>query len=213
MDTSSPAKVGFETVTSDVASSSAAPVLCARPFAHLGGGSAPSSPELRSPPLNGLSKFKNTINLSTLFQTDTNQSMESKYVRNTIPIFPATAETYQMLILRYLTSMGEYQEVRYYCLSWNRIDLIVCFTNFAVSWSSVRTQCHAVDLPVHWEPWTTWYLSGIRSAQVSCFAFVPQEILPGIYHTRWINGKIKTSLCYIWSCRFINIFTNSINSD
>lgn len=111
MDTSSPAQAGFETATLDVASSSASTILSARPFAHLGGGSAPSSPELRSPPLNGLSKFKNTINLSTLFQTDTNQSMESKYVRNTIPIYPATPETYQMLILRYLTSMGEYQEV------------------------------------------------------------------------------------------------------
>ena len=90
--------------------------ISSRPFAHLGGGSAPSSPELRSPPLNSLSKFKNTINLNTLFQTDTNQSMDSKYVRNTIPIFPATVDTSQMLILRYLTSMGEYQEVIFFSL-------------------------------------------------------------------------------------------------
>ncbi|KAJ6646016.1 Protein mahjong, partial [Pseudolycoriella hygida] len=83
-----------------------------RPFAHLGGGSVPSSPELTSPTLNGLSKFKNTIHLNTLIQNDnTSQSQgESKYVRNTIPIYPPTTETNQMLILRYLTSMGEYQE-------------------------------------------------------------------------------------------------------
>lgn len=84
-----------------------------RPFAHLGGGSAPNSPELKSPPLNGLSKFKNTTNLSSLFHhSDTNQSVDSKYVRSTIPMHPPTLDTYQMLILRYLTSMGEYQEVR-----------------------------------------------------------------------------------------------------
>lgn len=114
-----------------------------RPFAHLGGGSVPSSPELSSPTLNGkilliqnefdvnasrvslyrppplptgLSKFKNTIHLNTLFQNEnTSQSQgESKYVRNTIPIYPPTTETNQMLILRYLTSMGEYQEVSCY---------------------------------------------------------------------------------------------------
>lgn len=63
----------------------------------------------------GLSKFKNTIHLNTLFQNEnTSQSQgESKYVRNTIPIYPATTETSQMLILRYLTSMGEYQEVSF----------------------------------------------------------------------------------------------------
>lgn len=82
-----------------------------RPFAHLGGGSAPSSPELKSPPVNGMSKFKNTINLNALFQSDTNQS-ESKYIRTHISIHPATPDVQQLLILRYLTSMGEYQEVK-----------------------------------------------------------------------------------------------------
>lgn len=87
----------------------------------MGGGSAPSSPELRSPQVNGMSKFKNTINLSALFQTETNQSTENKYVRNTIPIHPATTETSQMLILRYLTSMGEYQEVCLHYISFATI--------------------------------------------------------------------------------------------
>lgn len=84
-----------------------------RPFAHLGGGSAPNSPELMSPPLNGMSKFRNTINLSALFQSDTNQS-ESKYIRTHISIHPCTPDVQQLLILRYLTSMGEYQEVSFF---------------------------------------------------------------------------------------------------
>lgn len=98
-------------------------VVPSRPFAHLGGGSAPSSPELSSPTLNGLSKFKNTIHLNTLFQNEsTSQSQgESKYVRNTIPIYPPTTETNQMLILRYLTSMGEYQEVSVFSSSRNAL--------------------------------------------------------------------------------------------
>lgn len=99
--------------------------VSARPFAHLGGGSAPSSPEIRSPTtLNGMSKFKNTINLSTLFQSDTNQSVESKYIRNTIPIHPPTIDTSQMLILRYLTSMGEYQEFLGHVFEQNAMLLI-----------------------------------------------------------------------------------------
>lgn len=58
-----------------------------------------------------MAKFKNTINLSTLFQSDSSHAGDNIYVRNSIPIYPCTLETRQMLILRYLTSMGEYQEV------------------------------------------------------------------------------------------------------
>lgn len=95
-----------------------------RPFAHLGGGSEPSSPEVRSPKLNGaMTKFKNTINLSTLFECS-QQSSDCKYVRNTIPIHPATAETSQMLTLRYLTSMGEYQEFLGQVFEHNAMQLI-----------------------------------------------------------------------------------------
>lgn len=96
----------------------------ARPFAHLGGGSEPSSPEVRSPKLNGaMTKFKNTINLSALFECS-QQSSDCKYVRNTIPIYPATAETSQMLTLRYLTSMGEYQEFLGQVFEHNAMQLI-----------------------------------------------------------------------------------------
>lgn len=95
-----------------------------RPFAHLGGGSEPSSPEVRSPKLNGaMTKFKNTINLSTLFECS-QQSSDCKYVRNTIPIHPATLETSQMLTLRYLTSMGEYQEFLGQVFEHNAMQLI-----------------------------------------------------------------------------------------
>lgn len=108
----------------DVSLNTSANSVSSRPFAHLGGGSAPSSPELKTPPLNGMAKFKNTINLNALFQTDTNQSVDSKYVRNTIPIFPANTDTCQMLILRYLTSMGEYQEFLGHVFEHNAMLLI-----------------------------------------------------------------------------------------
>lgn len=84
----------------------------------------------------GMYKFRNTINLSSLFQTplasshstDTNQSatndQTSKYVRNTIPIHPPTIDTSQMLILRYLTSMGEYQEFLGSVFEHNAMQLI-----------------------------------------------------------------------------------------
>lgn len=88
-----------------------------RPFAHLGGGSAPGSPDVASrggasPKLNGLFKIKNTTDLNALFRTEQNSqsNQERNYVRNMIPIYPPTIETSQMLILRYLTPMGEYQE-------------------------------------------------------------------------------------------------------
>lgn len=85
-----------------------------RPFAHLGGGSVPNSPEqANGNNLNGLSKFGNTTNLSTLLENDASQNTSdvAKYTRNFyIPIYPPTTATSQMLILRYLTSMGEYQE-------------------------------------------------------------------------------------------------------
>lgn len=96
-----------------------------RPFAHLGGGSAPGSPEVQyNPQLNGsMTKFKNTINLSTLYE-GSQQSSDCKYMRYTIPIHPATSETSQMLTLRYLTSMGEYQEFLGQVFEHNAMQLI-----------------------------------------------------------------------------------------
>lgn len=111
-----------------------------RPFARFssggggsgGGGSAsqpigsiPSSPETRSPKHNGslTTKFRNTINLSTLIETS-QQSCEYKFVHNSIPIHPATSGTYQMLTLRYLASLGEYQEFLGQVFEQNALQLI-----------------------------------------------------------------------------------------
>lgn len=103
-----------------------------RPFAVFNSGSAtvapsnsvPSSPETRSPKHNGsFTKFKKTINLSSIFE-NSQQSCDYKYVRYTIPIHPATSETYQMLTLRYLASLGEYQEFLGQVFEQNALQLI-----------------------------------------------------------------------------------------
>lgn len=105
-----------------------------RPFARFSSGtggmagsqSIPSSPETRSPKHNGGSlttKFRNTINLTTLVETS-QQSCEYKFVQYSIPIHPATSETYQMLTLRYLASLGEYQEFLGQVFEQNALQLI-----------------------------------------------------------------------------------------
>lgn len=101
-----------------------------RPFAHLGGGSAPSSPEIttQNQLMNGLSKFKNTTNLTALFHNDGSQTQNTKdnnkYLKNMISIHPPTIATSEMLILRYLTPMGEYQEVSLvFFLTWCNLRL------------------------------------------------------------------------------------------
>lgn len=61
----------------------------------------------------GASKFKLTLDPSILFPNESSsQSLcEKEYKRNPIPIYPPTIETKQILILRYLASMGHLQEV------------------------------------------------------------------------------------------------------
>lgn len=97
-----------------------------RPFAHLGGGSMPNSPDTgpttnKNQPLT--TKFRKTINLNALSESS-QQSSDCKYIRYTIPIYPATLETSQMLTLRYLTSMGEYQEFLGQVFEHNAMQLI-----------------------------------------------------------------------------------------
>lgn len=101
-----------------------------RPFARFGSGTAPSnsvpsSPETRSPKHNGsYTKFRNTINVASLFE-NSQQSCDYKYnVRYSIPIHPATSETYQMLTLRYLASLGEYQEFLGQVFEHNALQLV-----------------------------------------------------------------------------------------
>lgn len=106
--------------------------LIERPFAHLGGGSAPSSPESHAASTNStsssiLSKFKNTTNLSTIVQSDSSQhnNQEKNGYRYMIPIHPLTPATSQMLILRYLTPIGEYQEFLPIIFEQNVMELIM----------------------------------------------------------------------------------------
>lgn len=95
-----------------------------RPFARFSSGSVPSSPETRSPKHNGsVTKFRNTINVAALFE-NSQQSCDNRYVRYSIPIHPASSETYQMLTLRYLASLGEYQEFLGQVFEHNALQLI-----------------------------------------------------------------------------------------
>lgn len=103
-----------------------------RPFAHLGGGSAPSSPESHAASTNStsssiLNKFKNTTNLSTIVQSDSSQqnNQDKNGYRYMIPIHPLTPATSQMLILRYLTPIGEYQEFLPIIFEQNVMELIM----------------------------------------------------------------------------------------
>lgn len=96
-----------------------------RPFARFGTGSVPSSPEQRPDKQNGsLTKFRNTINLPTLFENSQQSWSDAKYTRHSIPIYPANLETYQMLTLRYLASLGEYQEFLGQVFEHNALQLI-----------------------------------------------------------------------------------------
>ncbi|XP_065091771.1 protein mahjong isoform X3 [Ochlerotatus camptorhynchus] len=90
-----------------------------RPFADLG---PPSTSEI---PPNGVSSVSN---LNTLFQNENSQHTQDgqsrQAHRNMIPIHPATIATSQMLILRYLTPMGEYQEFLPHVFEHNAMSLI-----------------------------------------------------------------------------------------
>ncbi|XP_062558298.1 protein mahjong isoform X2 [Armigeres subalbatus] len=90
-----------------------------RPFAHLGPSDGSGDPP------NGVSSVSN---LNTLFQNENSQNTQDAQARlahrNMIPIYPATIATSQMLILRYLTPMGEYQEFLPHVFEHNAMSLI-----------------------------------------------------------------------------------------
>lgn len=125
MVSSSPSITSASTSATPNITKNAAHLKSERPFAHLGGGSVPNSPDatttVKSTVLS--TKFRKTINLSALSESS-QQSNDCKYMRYTIPIYPATAETSQMLTLRYLTSMGEYQEFLGQVFEHNAMQLI-----------------------------------------------------------------------------------------
>lgn len=104
---------------------------------HLGGGSAPSSPSnAAAPPLNSnlISKFKNFNNLNALLQNELNSNTQDSktYIRNVIPFHPPTTATCQMLILRYLTSLGEYQEFLGHAFENNTMQIILNYIDSSV---------------------------------------------------------------------------------
>lgn len=68
---------------------------------------------------------------STLLEGNSNSSwaeMES-YVIGSVKLYPLTLATSQMLILRYLTPMGEYQEFLGHVFEHNALDLILKYIN------------------------------------------------------------------------------------
>lgn len=119
-------------------------------FPHLGGGgSAPGSPSecnTKVPKMNGIHKHRNSSNLSLL--PDESQTREdaagssasptlnalvenpstpvqkTRLTRGAVSFSYPTLQTSQMLILRYLTPMGEYQEFLVHVFESNAMELI-----------------------------------------------------------------------------------------
>lgn len=88
---------------------------------------------LDNSPRVGNGKFQITINLSKLFKSETNRTGADsaggspsgcRISRNTISFHDPTLATSQMLILRYLTPMGEYQEFLVHVFEYNAMQLI-----------------------------------------------------------------------------------------
>ncbi|XP_034192618.1 lisH and WD40 domain-containing protein mahjong isoform X1 [Osmia lignaria lignaria] len=80
---------------------------------------------------NSASSTQNSVTPSTLLEGNSNSSwaeMES-YVIGNVQIHPPTLATRQMLILRYLTPMGEYQEFLGHVFEQNALELILKYIN------------------------------------------------------------------------------------
>lgn len=97
-------------------------------------GSAPQSPQridegaTNGPNTSAIDNFVNTSNLSTLLENSRDAFPGNNpgryYKKMYIPIHPPSSETSQMLILRYLTTMGEYQEFLGLFFEHNAMELI-----------------------------------------------------------------------------------------
>ncbi|CAK9822406.1 DDB1- and CUL4-associated factor 1 [Anthophora retusa] len=80
---------------------------------------------------NSISSMQSSTTPSTLLEGNSNSSwaeMES-YVIGNVQIHPPTLATRQMLILRYLTPMGEYQEFLGHVFEQNALELILKYIN------------------------------------------------------------------------------------
>jgi len=90
-----------------------------RPFSHLGGASSSKSAE----PVNGLVNG----DVQDIAEDNSQCTQERTIQRNMIALHPPTLATSQMLILRYLAPMGEYQEFLPYIFENNAMDIIFNF--------------------------------------------------------------------------------------
>lgn len=55
------------------------------------------------------------------------------FMIGTVQIFPPTVATRQILILRYLTAMGDYQEFLSHVFEKDALELILCYVNVRVT--------------------------------------------------------------------------------
>lgn len=86
-----------------------------RPFSHLGNSS-------NSVEINGDGDIEED---SSQLSAENSQSTQDRVTQKfTIPLFPPTLATSQMMILRYLTPMGEYQEFLPYIFEHGAMDII-----------------------------------------------------------------------------------------
>jgi HIV-1 Vpr-binding protein len=97
-----------------------------RPFSHLGRATQHPSSEFRTPNTSAPSSDTESDNRPFYAENsqNTQERMTQKYM---IPLYPLTLAASQMLILRYLTPMGEYQEFLPYIFEHNAMDIIFNF--------------------------------------------------------------------------------------
>ena len=86
-----------------------------RPFSHLGSAS-------KTVQVNG--DISGSDDVHHMFSAENSQSTQDRVTQKLmIPLYPPTLATSQMMILRYLTPMGEYQEFLPYIFEHNAMDI------------------------------------------------------------------------------------------
>lgn len=93
-----------------------------RPFSHLGSAATSSAK------VNGSDDHNENDEEAGLFSGENSQCTQDRSPQKfMIPLFPPTLATSQMMILRYLTPMGEYQEFLPFIFEHNAMDIIFNF--------------------------------------------------------------------------------------
>lgn len=72
---------------------------------------------------------------NSIFSETSNSSWAEleTFMIGTVQIFPPTVATRQILILRYLTAMGDYQEFLSHVFEKDALELILCYVNVRVT--------------------------------------------------------------------------------